>query len=123
MLFVTANTQTRVIFSKNLDLQDSFLEVNPEVLLTNPDTASCILKQEMVFEHRVADDTAERGVALMQEYNDLLTKDEGQLNLLFLSSRNTASCTTIATMLLSFRVSLLLRTKLLGLDSKSRMDL
>jgi len=80
MLFVTANTQTRVIFSKNLDLQDSFLEVNPEVLLTNPDTASCILKQEMVFEHRVADDTAERGVAavaLMQEYNDLLTKDEG----------------------------------------------
>ena len=77
----------------------------------------------MVFELRVVDDTAERGLALVQEYNDLLTKDEGQLNLLFLSSRNTASCTTIATMLLSSRVSLLLRTKLLGLDSKSRMDL
>ena len=53
----------------------------------------------MVFELRVVDDTAERGVALNQEYNDLLTKDEGQLNLLFLSSRNTAGCTTIATML------------------------
>jgi len=56
----------------------------------------------MVFELRVVDDTAERGVALMQEYNDYLTKDEGQLNLLFFA-RNTASCTTIATMLLSSR--------------------
>ena len=59
----------------------------------------------------------------MQEYNALLTKDEEQLNLLFLSSRNTASCTALATMLLYSRVSLLLRTKPLGLDSNIRMDM
>ena len=62
-------------------------------------------------------------MALIQEYNALLTKDEEQLNLLYLSSRNTASFTAIATMLLYSRISLLLRTKPLGLDSNSRMDL
>jgi len=119
MWFVTANMPTRKISSRILTCQvpswkstrRSFWQIQT------------ILKQKVVFELRVVEDTAEREVALMQKYNDLVTKDEGQFNLLFLSSRNTASRTTIATMLLPSRVSLLLHTTLLELELKSRMDL
>lgn len=70
--FVTKNTWK---FFQILSLPVSFLEVDPETWLTNPDYLQA---EDVVRELRVVNDTAERGVALMQEYNALLTKDEEQ---------------------------------------------
>ena len=70
--FVTKNTRK---FFEILCIPDSFLKVDPELWVTNPDYLEA---ENIVRELRVVNDTAERGVALMQEYNALLTKDEEQ---------------------------------------------
>ena len=71
--FVTQNTRK---FFQILSLPDSFLKEDPDTWVTNPDYLKA---EEVVRELRVVNDTAERGVALMQEYNALLTKDEEQM--------------------------------------------
>ena len=70
--FVTKSTKK---FFQILGLPDSFLDTDPDTWVTNP---SYLQAEEVVRELRVVNDTAERGVALMQEYNGLLTKDEEQ---------------------------------------------
>jgi hypothetical protein len=70
--FVTRNTRK---FFEILSIPDSFLEVDPGSWETNPDYLQA---EDIVRALRVVNDTAERGVALMQEYNALLTKDEEQ---------------------------------------------
>jgi len=69
---VTKNTR---LFFEILTIPDSFLEADPETWVTNTDYLQA---EAVVHELRVVNDTAERGVALMQEYNALLTKDEEQ---------------------------------------------
>src|ERR1043165_2618982 len=68
--FVTVNTCN---FFKILSLPESILRINPDTWLTNADylTAAVIVR-----ELRVVNNTAERGSALMQEYNASLTKNE-----------------------------------------------
>jgi hypothetical protein len=70
--FVTKNTRN---FFRILSLPDSFLETDPDTWDTNPDY---LLAENVVKELRVVNDTAERGVALMQDYNALFTKNEEQ---------------------------------------------
>lgn len=70
--FVTQNTRK---FFQILELPAAFLDMDPDTWLTNP---YYLQAEEVVRELRVVNDTAERGVALMQEYNALMTKDEDQ---------------------------------------------
>ena len=70
--FVTRNTRK---FFEILSIPDSLLEVDPGSWETNPDYLQA---EDIVRALRVVNDTAERGVALMQEYNALLSKDEEQ---------------------------------------------
>jgi len=70
--FVTLNTMK---FFQIPSLPSSFLGVDPDTWITNTDYLQA---EEIVKELCVVNDTAERGVALMQEYNALLTKNEEQ---------------------------------------------
>lgn len=70
--FVTRNTKK---FFEALSLNSDFLKDDPETWSDNP--LYCEL-QRSVAKLRVTNDTAERGVALMQEYNGLRTKSEEQ---------------------------------------------
>jgi hypothetical protein len=70
--FVTRNTNK---FFEALSLNSDFLKEDPETWSDNP--LYCELQQS-VAKLRVTNDTAERGVALMQEYNGLRTKSEEQ---------------------------------------------
>ena len=56
-----------------LAIPDSFLATDPDTWLSNSDYT---VVKDIVREFRAVNDTAERGVALMQEFNALLTKDE-----------------------------------------------
>ena len=71
--FITHNTRK---FFCILSISDSFLSEDPETWATN----EAYLEAEAVVKGlRVVNDTAERGVALMQDYNAVLTKDEDQM--------------------------------------------
>src|SRR6218665_1878178 len=70
--FVTSNTKN---FLQVLAIPDSFLATDPETWLSNSDY---MVAEDIVRELRVVNDIAQRGVALMQEFNALLTKDEEQ---------------------------------------------
>src|SRR6218665_706402 len=70
--FVTSNTKN---FFQVLAIPDSFLATEPDTWLSNSDY---MVVKDIVRELRVVNDTAERGVALMQEFNALLIKDEEQ---------------------------------------------
>src|SRR6218665_2437488 len=70
--FVTSNTKN---FLQVLAIPDSFLATNPYTWLSNSDY---MFAEDIVRELHVVNDTAERGVALKQEFNALLTKDEEQ---------------------------------------------
>ena len=70
--FVTRNTKK---FFEALSLNSDFLKEDPRTWSDNP--IYCEL-QESVAKLRVTNDTAERGVALIQEYNGLRTKSEEQ---------------------------------------------
>ena len=54
-----------------LAIPDSFLATDPDTWLSNSDY---MVVEDIVRELLVVNDTAERGVALMQEFNDLLLK-------------------------------------------------
>src|SRR6218665_1680311 len=68
--FVTRNTKN---FFQVLAIPDSFLATDPDTWLSNSDY---MVAEDIVRELRVVNDIVERGVALMQEFNALLTKDE-----------------------------------------------
>jgi len=71
--FVTQNTKN---FFHILSIDDDFLTVDPELWASNN---SYLEAEAVVKELSIVNDTAERGVALMQDYNSLLTKDEDQI--------------------------------------------
>ena len=71
--FITKNSRN---FFCILSLPDSFLQVDPEEWMTNADYLAA---EEIVHGLRVVNDTAERGVALIQEYNRSLTINEEQM--------------------------------------------
>src|SRR6218665_1954496 len=70
--FVTSNTKN---FFQVLAIPDSFLATDQDTSFSNSDY---MVAEDIVRELRVVNDTAERGVALMQEFNALLTEDEEQ---------------------------------------------
>ena len=70
--FVTINS--RKMFNL-LSIPDSFLQADPKTWITNQDY---LKSEETVCALRVTNDTAERGIALIQEYSGLLSKDEDQ---------------------------------------------
>lgn len=70
--FVTKNTSR---FFDRLMLSTSFLETDPENWETNADYSA----GRAVLKHlQVVNDSAERGVALIEEYNSILTRKENQ---------------------------------------------
>jgi len=73
-----ASTNTRRFFQK-LNLQHSFLDADPATWLELEDfqTAAAFVQGIAII-----NDHAERGVALIQEYNRSLTQDEEQLQFL-----------------------------------------
>src|SRR6218665_1905063 len=71
-LFVTSNTKN---FFQVLAIPDSFLATDPDTWLSNSDY---MVVEDILLELRVVNNTAERGVALMQEFNALLTKGKEQ---------------------------------------------
>ncbi|KAG0727763.1 hypothetical protein GWK47_033974 [Chionoecetes opilio] len=73
-----ASTNTRRFFQK-LRLEDGFLDADPATWLEREDFRTAAA---FVEEIAVINDHAERGVALIQEYNRRLTQDEEQLQFL-----------------------------------------
>jgi hypothetical protein len=70
--FVTTNTRSLLTI---LRLPDSFLKLPPEAWNDDKDFQACI---EVVGSLKVVNNSAERGVKLIQDFNDVLTKDEDQ---------------------------------------------
>ena len=62
-------------FFEILGIPSDFLAFDPEEWEGRPDYNAC---REVVRKLKVVNDFAERGVALMQEFNSILTKDEEQ---------------------------------------------
>ena len=73
--FVTQNTKNFRILS----IPDSFLSADAEIW---PINEAYLEAESVVKELHAVNDTAEGGVALMNDYNALVTKDEEQINLL-----------------------------------------
>jgi hypothetical protein len=70
--FVTKNT---MLFFAILGLNSTFLDVDPTQWLQRQDYRQ---GQEVVKNLQVVNDCAERGVALIEEFNSILTKQEEQ---------------------------------------------
>ena len=70
--FVTSNTRN---FFQILEVPLSFLDIDPDIWISNE---YYLQAENIVHQLKIVNDIAERGVALMQEYNALLTKDEDQ---------------------------------------------
>lgn len=70
--FVTKSTRR---FFKILQLSEEFLETDPNEWMNQPDYRSNL---EVVRSVRVVNDLAERGVALIQEFNSSITRNEEQ---------------------------------------------
>ena len=68
-------TQTTFNFFKRFNISTDFLHSDPHVWNQDPDFLKV---QGIVKRFRVVNDTAERGVKLMQDYNATITKDEEQ---------------------------------------------
>lgn len=68
-------TMTSKKFFHLLSIPDSFLQTDPDKWITSPDY---LKTEEIVRALRVTNDTAERGVAMIQQYSGLLTKSEEQ---------------------------------------------
>ena len=84
--FITQNTKK---FFHILSIPDSFLSADRETSATNE---AYLEAESVVKELRVVNDTAERGVALMQEYNSLLTKDEEQTQFIMQVVKENRKC-------------------------------
>jgi hypothetical protein len=74
--FVTINTRR---FFQKLKLDQNFLNEDPS---NWNDQAGYQSARSLVQSIQVINDSAERGVALIQEYNRLMTRDEDQLQFL-----------------------------------------
>ena len=74
--FVTAKSMTLL---RMMDLTDGFLAVDPDLWEDRDDYKKAA---ETVESLKVVNDHAERGVALIQEYSGLITRDEFQLQFL-----------------------------------------
>ena len=70
--FVTKNTK---LFFSILGLPISFLEISPKIWAENVDFKDA---EQIVWSLKVVNDTAERGVKLITDYNNILTKNEDQ---------------------------------------------
>ena len=70
--FVTTNTMN---FCRCLDITTYFLQADPDMWNSRNDYKRAL---EIMRNLKVVNDTAERGVALIEEYNSLLTNDEEQ---------------------------------------------
>jgi len=70
--FVTTNTMN---FCRCLDITTDFLQADPDTWNSRDDYKRAL---EITRSLKVVNDTAERGVALIEEYNSLLTNDEEQ---------------------------------------------
>ena len=70
--------KSKVLF-KLMDLPDDFLDVDPDEWETREDYQEALAVMKTI---NVVNDHAERGVALIQEYCGLITKDETQLQYL-----------------------------------------
>ena len=70
--FVTSNTRK---FFEILQLSDALLELPPEQWKENSDY---VTSEQIVSSLTVVNDSADRGVKLIQDYNSLLTKNEEQ---------------------------------------------
>ena len=70
--FVTTNTRK---FFEILQLSDAFLKLSPEQWKENSDY---VASEQIVSALTVVNDSVERGVKLIQDYNSLLTKNEEQ---------------------------------------------
>ena len=66
-------TQQTMLFFNKMCLPIGFLEADPGTWLENTDYKTAV---SIIMVQKVVNDTAERGVALMQEYNELLTRNE-----------------------------------------------
>ena len=70
--FVTNNTKA---FFSILDLPHSFLEMSPETWSSNNEYKHA---EKVVTNLKVVNDTAERGVKLIQDFNEVLCRKEDQ---------------------------------------------
>ena len=71
-------SKSKAIFRK-LNIPTTFLEKDPEFWREDGDFQTALT---IMHELKVVNDHAEQGVALIQEYCDLLTKEEDQLQYL-----------------------------------------
>lgn len=92
--FVNKNS---VVLFDQFELSHSFLNKDPEVWKSDEDYINC---KKILIEVSVVNDNAERGVALIQEYNNSLTKNEEQKQYLLRvvedHRRKISSCTKSA---------------------------
>lgn len=77
--FVSSNTKR---FFEITNLSTQFLDTDPKLWDSNSDYIEAL---KIVSKFNVVNDAAERAVALMQRYNRTLTKEESQLQELYLS--------------------------------------
>lgn len=68
-------TKKSLFLFRQFDMPCDFMDVNPEFWNEDQSFNKC---REVLYHLRVVNDVAERGVALIEEYNSLLTKDEEQ---------------------------------------------
>ena len=68
-----------IAFFECMELPDGFLQVDPDTWEDREDFKKA---SEIVHALKVVNDHAERGVALIQEYNGLMTTNESQLQFL-----------------------------------------
>ena len=78
-MFVPSNT---LPFFRILELDSQFLDTDPETWIHNE---VYLAAEEIVKSLTVINDSAERGVALIEEYNNLQTCDEEQKQHLLLT--------------------------------------
>ena len=68
-----------MVLMEKMQMPTSFLQVDPSTWATHVDFVTSL---EIVQEMKVVNDYAERGVALVQEFSGLLTRNEDQLQFL-----------------------------------------
>ena len=88
--FVTINTMT---FFCRFGISAGFLNCDPDLWPQQDDYKNAIKTVEHL---RVVNDNAERVVALIEEYNSIITKKENQNSICFKSSRNIVDCFQLA---------------------------
>jgi hypothetical protein len=68
-------SEQSLAFFKRFNIPTDFLKLDPDAWLKNQEYLKCLA---IVRKLKVVNDTAERGVKLIQDYNNSVTKDEEQ---------------------------------------------